>query len=66
MLVLVATYKSSLSELIERPNLEHLLKRTIRFLLRHGGNSPMIRADARALTDVYSEIFGGAPVLEDV
>lgn len=63
MLVLSATYMSSLSELVERSTLERLLKRTIRFLLRSENISPTLRADAKILTEIYRKIFGHMPVL---
>ncbi|KAJ6134380.1 hypothetical protein N7523_000702 [Penicillium sp. IBT 18751x] len=63
MLVLSATYMSSLSELVERSVLERLLKRTIRFLLRSENISPTLRADAKILTEIYRKIFGHDPVL---
>ncbi|KAJ5117115.1 hypothetical protein N7526_011224 [Penicillium atrosanguineum] len=63
MLVLSATYMSSLSELVERSVLERLLKRTIRFLLRSENISPTLRADAKILTEIYRKIFGNDPVL---
>jgi hypothetical protein len=63
MLVLSATYMSSLSELVERSTLERLLKRTIRFLLRSENISPTLRADAKILTEIYKKIFGHMPVL---
>jgi hypothetical protein len=58
MLVLSATYMSSLSELVDRNVLEKLLKRTIRFLLQSRHISPSLRADARILTEIYEKIFG--------
>lgn len=63
MLVLSATYMSSLSELVDRNTLERLLKRTIRFLLRSENISPTLRADARILTEIYTKIFGAPPTL---
>jgi hypothetical protein len=63
MLVLSATFNSGLSELVERPTLERLLKRTIRFLLRNENISPTLCADARILKEIYDKIFGYAPVL---
>lgn len=63
MLVLSATYTSSLSELVRRSTLERLFKRTIRFLLRYGKISPTLRADARILSEIYEKIFGLAEVL---
>lgn len=64
MLVLAATYNSSLHELVSRSRLEKLLKRTIKFLLRSKHISPTLRADARILTEIYCKIFGIAPDLE--
>ncbi|GAB1209616.1 hypothetical protein APSETT445_008397 [Aspergillus pseudonomiae] len=58
MLVLSATYMSSLSELVDRNELERLLKRTINFLLQSRYISPTLRADARILTEIYEKIFG--------
>lgn len=63
MLVLSATYTSSLSELVKRSTLERLLKRTIHFLLSNENISPTLRADARILSEIYEKIFGSAPVL---
>lgn len=58
MLVLSATYMSNLSELVDRNDLERLLKRTIEFLLQSRYISPSLRADARILTEIYEKIFG--------
>ncbi|KAE8145200.1 hypothetical protein BDV25DRAFT_133996 [Aspergillus avenaceus] len=58
MLVLSATYMSSLSELVDRNELERLLRRTIKFLLQSRYISPSLRADARILTEIYEKIFG--------
>ncbi|KAJ5087998.1 hypothetical protein N7456_011614 [Penicillium angulare] len=58
MLVLSATYMSELNELVERPVLEALLRRTIRFLLHSKNISPTLRADARILTEIYEQVFG--------
>ncbi|KAJ6117937.1 hypothetical protein N7523_005688 [Penicillium sp. IBT 18751x] len=63
MLVLSATYMSSLSELVERPTLERLLKRTICFLLRNENISPTLRADAKILMKIYKRIFGSNPAI---
>lgn len=63
MLVLSATYTSSLSELVHRSTFERLLKRTIRFLLRSENISPTLRTDARILSEIYEKIFGAAAVL---
>ncbi|KAE8377787.1 hypothetical protein BDV26DRAFT_304778 [Aspergillus bertholletiae] len=58
MLVLSATYMSSLSELVDGSKLEELLRRTIKFLLQSRNISPSLRADARILTEIYEKIFG--------
>lgn len=58
MLVLSATYMSSLSELVDRNDLERLMKRTIRFLLQSREISPSLRADAKILSEIYEKIFG--------
>ncbi|KAH8425600.1 putative C6 finger domain protein [Aspergillus melleus] len=58
MLVLSATYMSNLTELVDRNDLERLLKRTIAFLLQSRYISPSLRADARILTEIYEKIFG--------
>ncbi|KAE8155544.1 hypothetical protein BDV40DRAFT_118323 [Aspergillus tamarii] len=58
MLVLSATYMSNISELVDRDELERLLKRTINFLLQSRYISPTLRADARILTEIYEKIFG--------
>ncbi|EHA18725.1 hypothetical protein ASPNIDRAFT_119094 [Aspergillus niger ATCC 1015] len=60
MLVLSATYMSSLSELVDRNGLDRLLKRTIRFL-QSCGRSPTLRTDAEILSEVYVKIFGEPP-----
>lgn len=65
MLVLSATYNSSLSDLVDRSTLERLLKRTIRFLLRSQHISPTLRADARILTEIYTKIFYRPPDLTE-
>ncbi|KAJ5988543.1 hypothetical protein N7481_003753 [Penicillium waksmanii] len=64
LLVLSATYMSTLSELVDRDELKTLLKRTIRFLLRSEHISPTLRADARILTEIYKKIFHHSPTLE--
>jgi hypothetical protein len=61
MLVLSATYMSSLSELVDRNQLQRLLRRTIDFLLRSKNISPSLRADADILTEIYRKIFGETP-----
>jgi 5-methylcytosine-specific restriction endonuclease McrBC regulatory subunit McrC len=63
MLVLSATYMSSLREFVEEETLDRLLKRTIRFLALHENISPTLRADARILTEIYTKIFKKAPDL---
>ena len=63
MLVLSATYMSSLSDLVERDTLERLLKRTIKFLLKSENISPTLRADAKILEQIYEKIFGQLPDL---
>ncbi|KAJ5525848.1 hypothetical protein N7494_012498 [Penicillium frequentans] len=57
MLVLSATYNSSLSELVDHSTLDRLFKRTICFLLQSENNSPTLRADIRILEDIYSKLF---------
>lgn len=64
MLVLAATYTSSLSELVDLSTLEWLLKRTIKFLIRYQNVSPTLRADARILTEIYLKIFSEHPKLD--
>lgn len=61
MLVLSATYMSSLSELVDRNILERLLRRTIRFLLQSKNISPSLRSDAQILTEIYEKIFSEPP-----
>ncbi|KKK19745.1 hypothetical protein AOCH_006820 [Aspergillus ochraceoroseus] len=63
MLVLSTTYMSHLSELVDRNDLERLLKRTIAFLLQSRHISPSLRADAKILTEIYERIFGDTPVV---
>ncbi|KAB8212820.1 hypothetical protein BDV33DRAFT_210814 [Aspergillus novoparasiticus] len=60
MLVLSAAYMSNISELVDRDELERLLKRTINFLLQSRYISPTLRADARILTEIYEKIFGNS------
>ncbi|BCR83543.1 fungal specific transcription factor domain-containing protein [Aspergillus chevalieri] len=62
MLVLSATYVSSLSELVDSNVLKQLLKRTIHFLRQRQHILPSLRADAKILMKVYEEIFSEAPV----
>ncbi|KAJ5994062.1 hypothetical protein N7451_009786 [Penicillium sp. IBT 35674x] len=57
MLVLSATYQSSLSALVDSSTLDRLFKRTIRFLLQSENNSPTLRADNHTLKEIYSEFF---------
>ncbi|KAJ5102946.1 hypothetical protein N7532_003475 [Penicillium argentinense] len=64
LLVLSATYMSSLSELVDRDILKRLLKRTIRFLIRSEHISPTLRADARILTEIFMKIFHHSPNLD--
>ncbi|KAJ6019795.1 hypothetical protein N7499_003107 [Penicillium canescens] len=61
MLVLSATYMSSLRELVDAELLERLLRRTIGFLVQCENISPTLRADARILSEVYQNIFHHAP-----
>lgn len=63
MLVLSATYVSSLQELVEPEQLERLLVRTIGFLVQSENISPTLRADAQILTQIYKKIFGYPPDL---
>lgn len=66
MLVLSTTYLSHLQELVDRNDLERLLRRTIAFLLRNRNISPTLRVDAKILTDIYEKIFEAPPILTDV
>ncbi|KAJ5365084.1 hypothetical protein N7517_007970 [Penicillium concentricum] len=61
MLVLSATFMSSLKELVEADQLERLLTRTIGFLIQSENISPTLRADARILTEIHRKIFGRLP-----
>ncbi|KGO65745.1 hypothetical protein PEX1_083360 [Penicillium expansum] len=63
MLVLSATFISSLQELVEPEQLDRLLVRTIGFLIQSENISPTLRADARILTEIYQKIFDRAPDL---
>ncbi|KAJ5264968.1 hypothetical protein N7505_007761 [Penicillium chrysogenum] len=63
MLVLSATYISSLKELVEPEQLKRLLARTIWFLIQNENISPTLRADARILTEIYMKIFSEPPDL---
>ncbi|OJD10984.1 hypothetical protein AJ78_08151 [Emergomyces pasteurianus Ep9510] len=57
MLVLSATYMSSLSQLVDRETLRTLLDRTIKFLLRSRHISPSLSKDAEILTLIRRKIF---------
>ena len=61
MLVLSATYMSSLSELVDCSTLEQLLERTIHFLWQNKHISPSLQIDALILVDVYVKIFSKPP-----
>lgn len=63
MLVLSATFMSSLQELVEPEQLRRLLVRTIGFLVQSENISPTLRADARILTQIYTKIFDHPPDL---
>ncbi|KAL4807006.1 hypothetical protein BDV18DRAFT_111585 [Aspergillus unguis] len=66
MLVLSIAYRSPhISELVNRAELERLLRRTMIFLLRNRNISPTLRADAKILHDIYEVIFGETPILTD-
>lgn len=58
MLVLSATYMSSLRELVDKDELDRLLTRTIRFLVQSENISPTLRADACILAEIYRRIYG--------
>lgn len=58
MLVLSATYRSGLQDLVDREVIKSLLKQTIRLLVQWENISPTLRADAKILTEVYVKIFG--------
>ncbi|KAI1829218.1 transcriptional regulator family: Fungal Specific TF [Penicillium roqueforti] len=64
MLVLSATFTSSLKELVEPEHLKRLLVRTIGFLIQSENISPTLRADARILTEIYEKIFNEPPDLK--
>ncbi|CAG8066330.1 unnamed protein product, partial [Penicillium nalgiovense] len=64
MLVLSATFMSSLKELVDSEQLKRLLLRTIGFLIQSEKLSPTLRADARILTEIYEKIFNESPDLE--
>ncbi|KAJ5791330.1 transcriptional regulator family: Fungal Specific TF [Penicillium psychrosexuale] len=66
MLVLSATFMSSLNELVEPEQLDRLLVRTIGFLIQSENISPTLRADARILTEIYTMIFHHPPDLRRV
>ncbi|KAJ5547909.1 hypothetical protein N7513_005143 [Penicillium frequentans] len=57
LLVLCATYNSSLSEFVDRSTLDQLFKRIICFLLQSENNSPTLRADIRILKEIYLKLF---------
>lgn len=61
MLVLSATYMSSLSELVDYNVLDRLLKRTISFLRQSKHTSPSLQTDALILEIVYKKIFSKRP-----
>lgn len=63
MLVLSTAYMSHLTDLVNRNELERLLRRTIAFLLRNRNISPTLRADAKILADIYEKIFEEPPTL---
>jgi hypothetical protein len=65
MLVLSATYMSSLSELVDKNDLERLLRRTIGFLNQSENISPTLHADACILTEIYQKIFRRAPEINN-
>lgn len=64
--MLSATYKSSLSELVDYNVLDRLLKRTIGFLRQSQHISPSLRTDALILVEVYQKIFSKPPFVEPV
>ncbi|KAJ6065751.1 hypothetical protein N7444_001404 [Penicillium canescens] len=66
MLVLSATYMSSLRELVDTEILDRLLRRTICFLAQNENISPTLRADARILTEIYHKIFDKEPDLRNL
>ncbi|EED15816.1 hypothetical protein TSTA_009380 [Talaromyces stipitatus ATCC 10500] len=57
MLVLSVTYASHLRHLVERSELQSLLKRTITFLEDYKHLSPTLSVDAEILAKIYSKIF---------
>lgn len=57
MLVLAATYKSSLHWLVPHEQLEHLFDRTIRFLSSHRLISSTLAQDALILESLRQVIF---------
>ncbi|OJJ51851.1 hypothetical protein ASPSYDRAFT_63108 [Aspergillus sydowii CBS 593.65] len=63
MLVLSTVYMSHLTDLVDRNELERLLRRTIAFLLQNRNISPTLRADAKILADIYEKIFDEPPTL---
>ena len=66
MLLLSTTYMSHLTDLVDRNELERLLRRTIAFLLRNRNISPTLRADAKILAEIYEIIFKRPPMLAAV
>ncbi|CAG8905510.1 unnamed protein product [Penicillium nalgiovense] len=64
MLVLSATFMSSLKELVEPEQLKRLLVRTIGFLIQSENISPTLRADARILVEIYEKVFNEPPDLK--
>ncbi|KAJ9481583.1 hypothetical protein VN97_g11888 [Penicillium thymicola] len=63
MLILSATFMSSLKELVDADQLDRLLTRTICFLIQSENISPTLRADAFILTEFYRKTFARAPRL---
>ncbi|EED11631.1 hypothetical protein TSTA_108190 [Talaromyces stipitatus ATCC 10500] len=57
ILVLSTTYASYMRHLVERSELESLLKRTVAFLEDYKHLSPMLSADAEILNKIYPRIF---------
>ncbi|KAJ5888771.1 hypothetical protein N7495_008812 [Penicillium taxi] len=66
MLVLSATFMSSLKSLVDPADLQALLNRTINFLLRNKNISPTLRADAKILTQIYLRIFKEQPLIDPI
>lgn len=63
MLVLSATYVSPLSDLVNRNDLDRLLRRTICFLEKIQNVSPTLQKDAEILRATYFKIFRTEPVI---